>query len=60
MNYKKETRKYRTLTFIRYLGDGFFYPFFSLYLSSTLLPESIIGFILSLLSLIGTLMNPIF
>jgi MFS family permease len=60
MNYKKETRKYRTLTFIRYLGDGFFYPFFSLYLSSTLLPESKIGFILSLSPFIGILMNPIF
>lgn len=55
-----ETKKYQLLSFIRYLGDGLFYPFFSLYLSSTGLLESKIGFILSISPLIGIIMNPIY
>lgn len=55
-----ETNKYKILSFIRYLGDGFFYPFFALYLKSTGLLESKIGFILSIAPLIGIIMNPIY
>lgn len=55
-----ETNKYKILSFIRYLGDGFFYPFFALYLKSTGLLESKIGFILSIAPLVGILMNPIY
>ena len=29
----KEVTKYRVLTFTRYLGDSFFYPFFSMFLT---------------------------
>lgn len=59
-NILKETKKYKLLSFIRYLGDGFFYPFFALYLSSTSLGESKIGFILSISPLLGIIMNPIY
>lgn len=55
-----ETNKYKILSFVRYLGDGFFYPFFALYLHSVDLLESKIGFILSLAPLIGIIMNPIY
>ncbi len=55
-----ETNKYKILSFVRYLGDGFFYPFFALYLHSVELLEAKIGFILSLAPLIGILMNPIY
>lgn len=59
-NIFNETNKYKLLSFIRYLGDGFFYPFFALYLSSTKLVESKIGFILSISPLLGIIMNPIY
>lgn len=59
-NLFNETNKYKILSFLRYLGDGFFYPFFALYLSSTGLLEAKIGFILSISPLIGLLMNPIY
>lgn len=55
-----ETTKYKLLSFIRYLGDSFFYPFFALYLSSQNLVESEIGFILSITPLVSILMNPIY
>ena len=55
-----EKFKYRLLTFIRYLGDSFYYPFIALYLKSRGLIESKIGLIISLSPLIGILMNPIY
>ena len=57
---KKENIKYKALTAIRYLGDGFFYPFFALYLVSRGLLEARIGFILSISPLLAILMNPIY
>ena len=56
----KENVKYRVLTTIRYLGDGFFYPFFALFLVSRGLTESRIGFILSISPLLAIIMNPIY
>ena len=57
---KKENIKYKALTAIRYLGDGFFYPFFALYLVSRGLLEARIGFILSISPLLAILMNPVY
>lgn len=56
----KEITKYRILTFLRYLGDSLFYPFFSLFLQRQGLVEGKIGFILSISPLIGILTNPIY
>lgn len=56
----KENFKYKTLTAIRYLGDGFFYPFFALYLVTRGLAEARIGFILSISPLLAIIMNPIY
>ncbi len=55
-----ETLKYRLVTFIRYLGDSFFYPFFALFLKAQGLVESKIGFVLSISPLIGIITNPIY
>ncbi|MBP5407891.1 MAG: MFS transporter [Bacilli bacterium] len=55
-----ESNKYRLLCTIRYLGDGFFYPFFALYLTQRNLTESHIGFILSISPLLAIIMNPIY
>ncbi len=55
-----ETTKYKFLSFTRYLGDGFFYPFLALYLRSRNLTESRIGFILSISPLLAILLNPIY
>ncbi len=60
MIFNKETFKYKALSIVRYLGDGFFYPFFALYLQSRGLLESKIGFILSISPLLGMLLNPIY
>ena len=60
MKFNKETFKYKALSIVRYLGDGFFYPFFALYLQSRGLLESKIGFILSISPLLGILLNPIY
>ena len=57
---KKENIKYKALTAIRYLGDGFFYPFFALYLVSRGLLEAKIGFILSISPLLAIILNPIY
>ena len=57
---RKENIKYKTLTAIRYLGDGFFYPFFALYLVNRGLLEARIGFILSISPLLAILLNPIY
>ena len=56
----KENIKYKFLTAIRYLGDGFFYPFFALYLVTTGLTEARIGFILGISPLLAIIMNPIY
>lgn len=56
----KENIKYKSLTAIRYLGDGFFYPFFALYLVSRGLLEAKIGFILSISPLLAIFLNPIY
>lgn len=56
----KETKKYKLLTTIRYLGDAFFYPFFALYLKSIGLIENKIGFILSISPILSILLNPIY
>ncbi len=55
-----ETKKYKLLTAIRYLGDAFFYPFFSLYLQSTGLIEDRIGFILSISPILSIICNPFY
>lgn len=55
-----ENIKYKILTFIRYLGDSFFYPFFAVYLKSRGLIESEIGLILSISPLVGILINPLY
>lgn len=55
-----EKIKYKILTTIRYLGDGFFYPFFSLYLVKNNLTESRVGFLLGVSPLLALLMNPIY
>lgn len=56
----KEITKYRLVTFLRYLGDSLFYPFFSLFLQKQGLVEGKIGFILSISPLIGILTNPLY
>ncbi|MBQ9449441.1 MAG: MFS transporter [Acholeplasmatales bacterium] len=56
----KENFKYKLLTALRYLGDGFFYPFFSLYLVTRGLTEARIGFILGISPLLAIIMNPIY
>ena len=55
-----ENVKYKILTTIRYLGDGFFYPFFALYLVTRGLAEARIGFILGISPLLAIIMNPIY
>ena len=60
VKFMSESKKYNILTAIRYLGDSFYYPFISLYLSSCGLTEANIGFILSITPLIGIIMNPLF
>lgn len=55
-----ETKKYKVLTTIRYLGDAFFYPFFALYLKSIGLVENRIGFILSISPILSILSNPLY
>ena len=56
----KENIKYKILTTIRYLGDGFFYPFFALYLVTRGLTEARIGFILGISPLLAIIMNPVY
>ena len=57
---RKENVKYKVLTAVRYLGDGFFYPFFALYLVERGLLEAKIGFILSISPLLAIFLNPIY
>ena len=55
-----ENIKVKSLVFLRYLGDSFFYPFLSLYLSSLLFGEAKIGFLIALVPLISIICNPIY
>ena len=55
-----ETFKYKLVNAVRYFGDAFFYPFFSLYLRSQNLVEDNIGFILSISPIIAIIANPIY
>jgi len=56
-----EKVKFYILTFIRYLGDSFFYPFFALYLhTKENIGESKIGILIALSPFIGLIANPIF
>lgn len=55
-----ETNKFKLLTFIRYLGDSFFYPFLSLYLNTFTFGEAKIGFLISLVPIISMICNPIY
>ena len=55
-----ENNKLKTLVFLRYLGDSFFYPFLSLYLNSLLFGEAKIGFLIALVPLISIAFNPIY
>lgn len=55
-----EVTKYKLFNGIRYLGDAFFYPFFSLYLKSQNLVEDKIGFLLSISPIIAIIANPIY
>ncbi len=56
----KETGKYKLLTLLRYMGDGFFYPFFSLYLMSRDITESKIGLLVAMCPLFAILLNPLY
>lgn len=56
----KEVTKYKLFNGIRYLGDAFFYPFFSLYLKSQDLVEDKIGFLLSISPIIAIIANPLY
>ena len=61
VKFMNEKIKYYLLTFIRYFGDSFFYPFFSLYLySKENIAESKVGILVALTPLIGLLANPLF
>lgn len=55
-----ENLKYKILFTIRYLGDGMFYPFFSLYLYSRGLLEERIGLLLSISPLLAIVLNPVY
>lgn len=56
----KEKYKYYFLTFIRFLGDSFFYPFFALYLhSKDGIGEGRIGILIAITPFIGLIANPI-
>ena len=56
----KEKYKYYFLTFIRFLGDSFFYPFFALYLHSKEgIGEGRIGVLIAIIPFIGLIANPI-
>lgn len=54
-----EERKYKIVNLIRYLGDGFFYPFIALYFSSLNKTESEIGLLLMIIPLLGAFVNPL-
>lgn len=55
-----ELFKYKLLSFVRYLGDALFYPFFALYLMTTGKTPSEIGFILSITPILSILVNPVY
>lgn len=55
-----ERLKYKILTFVRYCGDGFFYPFFALFIKSKGFSESKIGFLVAIAPLLAIILNPIY
>ncbi len=55
-----ETLKYKSVTTIRYIADGLFYPFFSLYLINAGILEAKIGFLLALTPLLAVFLNPLY
>ena len=55
-----ETSKYKLLSLLRYLGDGFFYPFFALYLAHRGYNETRIGFLLSICPFFAIILNPLY
>lgn len=55
-----ELFKYKLLSFVRYLGDALFYPFFALYLKETGKTPTEIGFILSITPILSIIVNPIY
>lgn len=52
--------KIKLLTFIRYFGDSFFYPFLAIYLHSLDYGETRIGILVALTPLIGIIVNPLY
>lgn len=60
--YKKtpESLKYKILTFFRYFGDAFFYPFFALHLQALGFTKTNIGFILALIPIISAIVHPFY
>lgn len=50
----------KILTFIRYLGDSFFYPFLAIYLKSLTFGETRIGILIAATPLIAIIVNPIY
>lgn len=54
-----EERKYKLVNLMRYLGDGFFYPFLALYFSYLSKTESQIGWLMMIIPLLGALVNPL-
>lgn len=55
-----EKIKFKLLTFIRYLGDSFFYPFLALYLNTKTIGVDKIGYLIAITPLISIIVNPIY
>jgi PPP family 3-phenylpropionic acid transporter len=53
------TRRYRILYFIRFLGDSFFFPYFSLYIASLGYEGTTLGIILSITPFVNIIANTI-
>lgn len=54
-----EIQKYRILYFIRFFADAFFYPFYSMFLATILFDGTTIGFIMSILTFMSMVANPL-
>lgn len=55
-----ERLKYKILTFIRYCGDGFYYPFFALFIKSKGFAESKIGLLVAIAPFLAIFLNPLY
>jgi hypothetical protein len=53
------TRRYRIYNFIRFLGDSFFFPYFSLYIASLGYEGTTLGIILSITPFVNIIANTI-